>query len=336
MIRLQSCFATLRVLGVTAALGMLPNLHERVAAETPSSSAPASPLPEVMVTARRIDLEKRVDRFVYQIAAAENGGEAGLARWQAPPACPLVSGLPRQEGEFILERISEIARVAAVPMAGEQCRPNLYILVTPQPEDLLRGMEERNRKFTFGWDPSTRTDTPASVVDEFIRMPRAVRTWYNTDGKDAWGMHLHYCSKSSITCDGYYGAVPACTPPPPPDPTSLSLCSTATAGGTHLQFDTVWTFSRVFVVVDERRLPGVTRGQLADYVAMVGFSKLKSGVQLGDANTILTLFDGGSQAAPTGMTDWDRAFLKSLYATDQRSKQQRGQIAGSMATQIAP
>ncbi len=295
-------------------------------------------LQEVTVTAKRLELKQRVSKFVNQIAVQENGGEAGLARWQAPPACPLVSGLPQQEGEFILERVSEIARVAGVPIAGEQCRPNLYILVTPQPEDLLRGMEERNRKFTFGWDPSTRTDTPASVVDEFIRTPRAVRTWYNTDGKDAWGKRLQYCSKSSITCDGYSGTpgIPACTPPPPPDPTSVYLCGTATAGGTHLEFDTVWTFSRVFVIVDERRLQGVSRGQLADYVAMVGFSKLKPGVQLGDADTILMLFDGASQAAPAGMTDWDRAFLKSLYATDQRSKLQRGQIAGSMVKQIAP
>src|ERR1700734_2411982 len=33
----------------------------------------------------------------------------GQARWLRSPACPLVSGLPGQQGEYILERISEIA-----------------------------------------------------------------------------------------------------------------------------------------------------------------------------------------------------------------------------------
>jgi hypothetical protein len=329
---------TLRVLAVAATLVMLPNA-DGWTDEAPPSSAPPSPvsrMPEVTVTARRHELEQRVFKFVNQIAAQENEGEAGLVRWQAPPVCPLVSGLPEQEGEFILGRVSEIARVAGVPLAGEQCRPNLYILVTPQPEDLLRGMEKRDRRFTFGWDPSSRTDTPAGVVDEFIRTPRAVRAWYNTDGKDSWGNHLRYCPRSSITCDGYYGWVSGCTPPPPPDPTSAYLCNTATAGGTHLEFDTVWTFSRVFVIVDERRLQGVTRGQLADYVAMVGFGKLKPGARLADAPTILKLFDTAPQAAPAGLTDWDQAFLKNLYATDQRSKQQRGEIARSMVRTLAP
>jgi hypothetical protein len=49
-----------------------------------------------------------------------------------------------------------------------------------------------------------------------------------------------------------------------------------------------------------------------------------------------TLFNGAPEAAPTGMTDWDQSFLKALYATDQKSKQQRGQIARSMVREIAP
>src|SRR5580700_10489154 len=80
-----------------------------------TSSEPSETLQEVTVRAHRIELEKRVSKFVNQIAATENGAE-GLARWQRS-VCPLVSGLPRQDGEFILERLSEIAHVAGVPLA---------------------------------------------------------------------------------------------------------------------------------------------------------------------------------------------------------------------------
>jgi hypothetical protein len=64
-------------------------------------------LQEVTVTAKRLDLAPVVRKFVNQIAHRENG--EGLARWDTP-VCPTVSGLPRQEVEFILTRIAQIAR----------------------------------------------------------------------------------------------------------------------------------------------------------------------------------------------------------------------------------
>ena len=96
------------------------------------------------------------------------------------------------------------------------------------------------------------------------------------------------------------------------------------------------TFSRVFVVVDRTQLHGVTFGQLAAYVAMVGLARLKPDARLGDAPTILTLFSGEPQVAPRGLTDWDQAFLKSLYATAPLAKGQSGQIAREMVREIAP
>jgi hypothetical protein len=323
-----------RVLALAAALTMFPNAQRSAAAETPAASAPANPLAEVTVTARRIELEKRVSKFVNQIAATENGDE-GLARWQVPSACPLVSGLPRQDGEFILERLSEIARVAGVPIGDEHCHPNLYILVTSQPEDLLRGMEKRNRSFTFGYNSSSREEMPSSVVDEFIRTPHPVRVWYNSAEKDAWGQALSYCPAMEI-------ALISCSPndtechPPHFNPSRVYQCGRAVAGGTHLSFNDMWWFSRVFVIVDQRLLQEVNLGQLADYIAMSGFAKLKPDARLGDFPTILTLFNGAPKAAPSGMTDWDQAFLKSLYATEQKSKLQRSQMTHQMVREIAP
>ncbi len=78
----------------------------------------------------------------------------------------------------------------------------------------------------------------------------------------------------------------------------------------------VRTFSRAFVIVDRTRMQGVTLEQLADYVGM-------------------GLFDGAPEAAPPpGMTDWDQAFLKSLYSTEQQSKVQRALIAKDMVREI--
>ena len=88
-------------------------------------SDPPETLQEVTVTAHRIELEKRISKFVGEITARQNFDE-GIARWHRP-VCPLVSGLPRDDGEFILGRVSEIARDAGVKLGDEQCKPNFYI-----------------------------------------------------------------------------------------------------------------------------------------------------------------------------------------------------------------
>jgi hypothetical protein len=80
---------------------------------------------------------------------------------------------------------------------------------------------------------------------------------------------------------------------------------------------------QVFVIVDERRLHEVSRGQFADYVAMVALARIKPEANLRDAETILKLFEPGPQGAPAGMSGWDLAYLRTLYATDQGSKLQR-------------
>ncbi len=258
---------------------------------------------EVTVTAHRAELATRVSKFVNQIAAAEN--EEGFPRWQTP-VCPLVSGLPQQEGEFILGRLSEIARAAGAPLAGEHCSPNLYILVHPQPKELLQAMEKRNLAFTFGLYPP-----PPNVIGSFIATPRAVRVWYTSVERTPDGLPLQAC---------------------PPYP----KCTPGQAEASRLSSAVVWQLAHVFVVVDQSRLQGVSRGQLADYVALGGLAQLKPGARLGDAPTILKLFDGAPQAAPAGMTDWDQAFLKSLYATDEKSKLQRSQITQQMVRDIAP
>jgi hypothetical protein len=266
-----------------------------------SASDTSEKTQEVTVTARRAELAARVSKFVDQITVTEN--QAGIARWRQP-VCPSVSGLPREAGEFVLGRFSEIARAAAVPLAGEHCHPNLFVVVSPRPAELLQAMEKRNFQFAFGVDASP------TVVDELITTPRPVRVWYTSLMEDRWGM--------PVVCTAFGHPAP---------------CHSEAS---HLLFNAVYVFGRVFVIVDLRRLDGVTRGQFADYVAMVGMAKLKPDARLGDASTILKLFDGAHQAAPPGLTDWDQTFLKSLYVTEQASTKQRSAIAHQMVRDIAP
>lgn len=247
----------------------------------------------------RAELKPKVSRFVDQIAALEpavrNTGLADVPateRRQLLPGwgdkvCPQVTGLPQPDGEFILGRVSEIARAAGVPLAGESCSPSLFIFVTAHAKELLNGMKEHSFALTFG------PRAEPTVIDQFISMPRPVKVWYNIN--------------AGIAVDR---AV--------------------------LPF--TFAFSRVTVIVDETRLRGVTRGQLADYIALVGLAEIRTGARLGDAPSILALFERAPQAAPAGMSDWDQAFLKALYsnAWSESWKYRQDELTLSMVSQIVP
>jgi hypothetical protein len=273
-------------------------------------------LSEVIVSAQseaqRAQLAARIAAFVDEVTAFAPVDDAlGLAQWH-DPVCPLVSGLPQETDELIRTRISQIARAANVRLAGEHCRPNLYVYVTARPEELLQAMEKHDFAFTFGADASP------SVVDRFIGTPRSVRVWYSSSEKESTGKPL--------TIGGICMAdVPMVTVP-----------VDCNHEASHLSSNVSQEFARIFVIADQPRLHGVTLGQFADYVAMVGLAKLTRDARLGDAPTILKLFSGAPQAAPAGMSDWDQAYLKSLYATEQRSRLRRSQIARSMVREIAP
>ena len=214
------------------------------------------------------ELSPRLASYVNRIAALEPAYLApdleyptiGLLPGWRDKVCPQVSGLTQQQGEFILARLSDIARAAGVRVADHDCRPNIFIYVTDRPRDLLKSMEKQNPIGMFG-----RRGLPY-LIDQFIDTPRPVRVWYNVEE------------------------------------------------GPAVSFQ--YAFAGVLVVADRAQLQHVSFGQLADYLGMVSFAEIKPGAHVGDDPTILNLFDGGPQAAPSRMSDWDQIFLKTLYDTE--------------------
>jgi hypothetical protein len=185
----MSAHSPLAVLICTLAAVISPAVWAASAApaaegDAPHSSAPdtARKLQEVTVTAQhprldgqqRNDLVQQAATYVQGISALENesDGPGSVPRWRSP-LCPGVTGLIREQGEFLRARIEQIARAAGAPLAGKHCRPNLLVFVTAHPQELLRAMESRYYGVSFG------RATPFSV-DQFIRSTGAVKVWHNT------------------------------------------------------------------------------------------------------------------------------------------------------------
>jgi hypothetical protein len=159
-----------------------------------------------------------------------------------------------------------------------------------------------------------------------------VRTWYDTVERTPEGLPLLNMSFPGIsqTTKNAAGAVIAVSPSVP-DEANTQPWSQAS----HLVNNIVWAIKRVYVVVDPTMLKGASLGQLADYVSMAGLAQIKLDPHLGDDPTILTLFDKAPEQASMGLTEWDQTFLKSFYASEQKSVLQRSAIAQDMVSRIA-
>ena len=296
-----------------SALGAPVGAAGSTATQPPARNrAPQSSLGEITIQGlrQRHALGAAVDHFVFSTLVSL--GHDPYARWDSA-VCPLVAGLTREQGDFILARITQAALAAHVPLAGSRCRANLFVVVTDRPRRLLSKWWARDQVM---YD----TRNGIAPVRAFIASTRPVHAWYNT----ALG-----CSSQPLDT-----AAPA---------NALAAAGMLIEGGsgvvcahgvdTLLKTATVRGFSSVIVVVDAKQMRGVTLGQLAAYVTLTGLAEVNLSARDGAIPTILQLFRGGIHP-PLDLTAWDRALLYGLYNTHQASMLQATEINGAVLKAI--
>ena len=280
-----------------------------VGANAQSTSAAPAPAPAphidtitVEAARHREEVERQVKAFVGQIAVKPY--QSSLARWQTVvPMCPLVAGLPRADGEFILTRISKIAAAAGAPLASEHCKPNLYIVVSANPDALLKAWNKRDV-----WMFGDESDQGGTKIRKFLNSDSPIRVWYNAELYSDEGTPLG----------------------------NLEGRANLRANATRIVFNDTRDLTSALIMVDSTRARGVNFGQLASYIAMLALAEIRAGADGADAPSILHLFSRPENDRPPGLSSWDEAFLKALYHTEQTDKQQLGEIKTTMIQEIVP
>ena len=147
------------VFSMCAALAVLTSLANFVSADS---------IDTITVEAQRdrAKLEREVNTFVSSMIVPPYRYDESLWRWH-DKVCPLVAGLNKEQGEFILARLSEIAKTAGAPLGSETCKPNLYVVVTPDPELLLKQWWRRDIDLFDG--------EAGPTVKRFLETPRPIR-----------------------------------------------------------------------------------------------------------------------------------------------------------------
>ncbi len=282
----------------------LPAALLACALQTTGPAVAAEPDTVVIEAGRaRQQLEQQVHEYVAQ--ALVPGDAESVARWLVP-ACPLVAGLSPARNKFITDRIVQVGIAAGVPVAPEDCAPNLLVIATADPESLLRTWRRRDRHIFVG-------DRGIGNVEHFIATPRAVRTWHNA---------MSGCPGGAGTFRARGG-------------TFYSECIGNRHMDSHLDWETVRTLYSAVVVIDLGRVGELSMGQVSDYVAITAFTQLREPAANGDAPSVLQLFAHDVVAKPEGLTRWDEAYLKALYGTRVTHTTQASELRERMVALLA-
>lgn len=248
----------------------------------------------------RATLEHRVEAFVRAIT--RNPGLSdndSIVRWNTP-LCPLVAGLAAKDAKILSAKVLQISSTAGAPLARAPCKPNFIIVATSEPDQVLNAWYARDGGL-FG-------DAAPALIHQFLEasQSRPVRVWYNIDMGRKAGMH-----------NGHFV------------PSNTRAESSAFVG------NTVSDFFSIFAIIDTNRTQRTTADQLAAYVAMAGLTNVDPDADLGNAPSILRLFATSAANPPSGLSNWDAAFLKALYHSDPASRTQRFEIAQRVAHDIS-
>ncbi len=278
----------------------------------PAASTPKGDIETITVEAarEREKVAQQVSQFVSAIAVERS--DQSLANWQREaPICPLVAGLPRQDGEYMLTRLSKIAASAGAPLAPQHCKPNLFVVVTSEPNALLKAWNKRDVNLFDNGDDHGFTETR-----KFLDAKLPIRAWYNVEIYNDDGTPLNYLDTAPGL--GLQGAR-----------------KNVHARATHITFNDIRNLWSVIVLIDASRAKGVSYGQLAGYIAMVGLAEIKIDPTVSSTPSILQLFSDVAKPAPVELTEWDKAFLKGLYHSNHLDQHQILAVKTSMVEDIS-
>jgi len=256
-------------------------------------------------------LEEKVRTYISQITAVPVWSiDVPVQLWKRP-ICPLVAGLPAEEGEFVFDRLADVLTAIGATRGGPGCHPNFFIVVTSEPEALLNGVWGRNWH-VFG-------DASATLVRRFIARPLPVRIWYNNTPASTDRSPV---TTSIVSADKFAGldGVPTYT---------------HDGNGLRARFVAVDDMLAVVAIVDIEKVAGLDWGQVTDYIAMAGLTKVDLDADVGDAPTVLRLFTAPADSRPQGLSEWDKVFLRELYHTDVGSRHQRKDVSHHMVRDLA-
>jgi hypothetical protein len=300
-----------------AALLIVPALAQESAPEAPPPSGTEAPqvIDEVIVRGRRLeeiedDLRLHVREFIDEVVATPPG--RGFARWQRR-VCVGVYNLETSAAQYIVDRVSSLALDVGLEPGEPGCSPQVNILFATNASEAASAMVDDDRRLFMRVGGLAGMDLGRSALDEFVKSDKAVRWWHVSMPVDAH-TGLPAIQLMPATC-----AVALCAP------------QVNVQGPSRVHNGTRDDLQYVIILVDATKLKGTTWQQLGDYLAVISLAQIDPKSNPAAFDSILNLFS--NPAAYSGLTDWDRSYVRALYALDQEriASIQRNEIVSRIA-----
>jgi hypothetical protein len=262
----------------------------------------AQPIEEVVVRGRRLsevkaDLRIEINAFLDAVAQPMRG--RGYARWDRE-VCIGVHNLESTAAQYVIDRISMLALDVGLTPGGPGCRPDVNIIFANNAAEAAAHMVEREPRVFRLSAGFADTNLGLAELDDFVKADRPVRWWHVSLPVDArTGSAAIELPQTPRTCAGSH-----CPP------------MVSVAGPSRIHSGIVDELQYVIIVVDGTKLAGKTTWQqLGDYLAVVSLAQIDPKTDPAPFDSILNLFT--NPAAYSGLTDWDRSYVRALYAFDQ-------------------
>ncbi len=287
-----------------------------------TAHAGVSPPPDatLTVTGAKIDrkeVRRKVTDFLRQTTVVPEAGQ--YARRNAG-YCPAVVGIDRAYVERVKAQIAAAGRAAGLPDPRPRCAPDLTVIFTADADHLMRLIRKRR--------PHLLTEWSAARTGELFDNGRPVRWWYAIGSSLPGGGSVgdNIASGPTGTEAGLNGMTG----------TSTAKVYSSSLIETNIQVDLEGTY----VIVDVNKATGFALDSVASYAAMVSFAQIKGFKDFNGFPSILALFSPGldKARAPTGLTEWDKAYLHALYSIPPNREAwiQRTRLTGEMMRALAP
>ncbi len=309
----------LAVLALAALSPASPGLSQTAPAPA-EASVPPRTIEGVTVEAPR----KRASPYDEALGFVRSHGapvarSGQLGRW-FDPICPVAAGLSAEDDAYVAGRVTELAREvgAPLPKVGKPCSHNVEIIFTREPQVLMDYVARKRGAF-LGFHYVAQTA-------EFMRVRHPIQAWYLTATKGVHGtVSPDIASAPGLGVSMLGGA-------------SALLSSGQMPSGCAGSAFTHCIESRymnALIVADGRVIEGRAIGPVADYIALLALSQVKSQDDCAAESSLLDLLATPcpGRAAPETWTSADIGFLKGLYRVNLETNLwvEKTSIAGDMA-----
>jgi len=210
--------------------------------------------------------------------------ESPLARFE-DRLCPGIVGLEPDFAALMIDRVRTNAALLDIRLMPDGCDANFIIAFVDDGEAMLRRMMEESPQYFQYLDSGEKHE---------ILQPGPAHVWANVEPRTLTGMPIAQVRNLV-------------------NPPRMHI---------HAAHSRIYTPNRnditsVMITFDTDAVRGLNLGQLADYATMRGLAQTRPSGDMA-IDSILSLFahppDDPNWAPPQRLTEFDRAYLRSLYA----------------------